>query len=78
VHRCSRWAVQSYLPGLYLANMIKLVLPSAHTSPQPNSKMGKSIGSAVFAQLTAGSPYTLQGGPFAKNCPFPSGIWTPI
>jgi len=32
---------------LHLANTIELVLPSAHPSLQP------SIGSAVFAQLTA-------------------------
>jgi len=33
-----------------LANTIKLVLPSAHPSPQPN---GKLISSPIFAQLTA-------------------------
>ena len=39
------------------ANTIELVLPLAHPSPKTN---GKSIGSAVFAQFTAESPYTLQ------------------
>ena len=39
----------------HLANTIELVLPSVHPSPNPN---GKSIGSAVFAQLTAENPYT--------------------
>jgi len=35
----------------------ELVLPSAHPSPQPKRQ---SISSAVFAQLKAESPYTLQ------------------
>jgi len=36
-----------------------------------------SIGSAVFAQLTAECPYTLQwAASFPQNCPFPWGIWT--
>jgi len=35
---------------------------------------GISIGSAVFAQLTADSSYTLQWAPQSpKNCPFPWG-----
>jgi len=42
----------------HLANTIELVHPSAHSSPQ--RKNGKSIGSAVFAHLTAGGAYTLQ------------------
>jgi len=41
----------------HLANTIELVLPSAHPVHNPN---GKSIGSALFAQLTAESPYTLK------------------
>jgi len=67
----------------HLANTIKLVLPSAHSSPQPRQQNdqpffysslqsgplkptwvqnpnGISIGSAVHAQCTADSPYTLQ------------------
>jgi len=39
---------------------------------------GESIDSAVFAQLTAESPYTVNGRPFHQNCPFPRGIWIPI
>jgi len=41
----------------HLANTIELVLPSAHPSPQPKQHI---IGSAIFSQLTAESPYTLQ------------------
>jgi len=48
--------------------MIELVLPSTTRVHNPK---GKSIGSAISAQLTAESPYTLQ------NCPFSWGIWTP-
>jgi len=37
-----------------------------------------SIGSAVFAQITAERPYTLQWTAlYPQNCPFPWGIWTP-
>jgi len=43
----------------HLANTIKLVLPSAHLSPQPKRQ---TIGSAVSAQLKAESAYTLQWG----------------
>jgi len=39
---------------------------------------GISIGSAVFAQMTAKCPYTLQwDDPSPQICPFPWGIWTP-
>jgi len=34
--------------------------------------------SAIFAQFTAESPYTLQECPFPLNCTFPWGIWTAI
>jgi len=45
--------------------MTEPVLPSAHLSPQPK---GKSIGSAISAQLTAENPYTLQwAAPFPKT-----------
>jgi len=38
----------------------------------------KSISSAVFAQLTAESPYTLQWALLSpQNCPFRWRIWTP-
>jgi len=60
----------------HLANMIELVLPLAFQIQNPN---GKSIGSAVFAQLTAESTYTLQWATLSsKNFPLPWGIWTPI
>jgi len=40
---------------------------------------GKSIGSAVFAQVMAECSYTYtMGTPFPKTCPFPWGIWTRI
>jgi len=40
---------------------------------------GKSIGSAVFAQLMAESPYTLQWAPLSPKLPLPmGGSWTPI
>jgi len=55
----------------HLANMIELVLPSVHPSTQPK---GKSISSAISAQLTAESPYTLQlATPFPQNCSFTWG-----
>jgi len=46
--------------------MIHYVLPWAYSNPND-----KSIGSAVFAQLTAENPYNLQWAPFAQKCPFP-------
>jgi len=52
-------------------------IPWAHPSLQPN---GISIGSAIFAQMTAECPDTLQwDAPFAaQNCPFPLGDPNPI
>ena len=51
------------------------VLPLAHPSPQP--KNGKSVGSVIFAQLTAESPYTLQLAPLSpKVAHSHGGIWT--
>jgi len=45
----------------------------------PNVPNSISIGSAVFAQLTAERPYTLQwAAPSPQNCPFPWGIWISI
>jgi len=50
-HRCSRRTVQSYSPGCanvpshgvctHLANMIELVFPSAHQSPQPKRQIDR-------------------------------------
>jgi len=54
------------------------MVPGVHLSPHPN---GISIGSAVFTQLTAERPYTLQ---LAATFPPQSWImdqasaWTPI
>ena len=40
---------------------------------------GISIGSAVFAQMTAECPYLYNGTPLTpQNCPFPWGMWTPM
>ena len=56
--------------------MIELVLHSAHRVHNAN---GKSIGSAISAQLTAESPYTLQWTTlYPKIAPSHRGIWTPI
>jgi len=49
----------------HLVNAIELVLPSAHRLVHnPN---GKSIGSAVFAPLTAEKTYTSQWAPLSPN-----------
>jgi len=40
---------------------------------------GISIGSAIFAQLTAECPYTLQqAAPYPSKLPLPMRIWTPM
>jgi len=57
--------------------------PSNTWFPEPTQVLypnGISYGSAVFAQMTAECPYTLQwDAPFpSKTCPFPWWIWTPI
>jgi len=47
------------------------MIPTAHPTHNPN---GISIGSAVFAQMTAVCPYTLQwDAPFPKNLHLPKG-----
>jgi len=38
---------------------------------------GKSIGSAIFAQLTAESPYSLQWAPFPTKLPLSTGDLDP-
>jgi len=58
----------------HLANTTELVLASVHRVHNPNCK---SIGSAVSAQLTAESLYTL-GDPFPQNHPFSWGDLDPI
>jgi len=45
---------------------------------QVHNPNGISVRSAVHAQLTADSPYTLQWALPPKNCPFSWGIWAPI
>jgi len=51
--------------------------PIEHMNPwaHPGNPNGISIGSAVFAQMTAACPYTLQWGAPSppQNCPFPWG-----
>jgi len=49
----------------HLANTTELVLPLAH--PRVHNPNGKSIDSAVFAQLMAESPYTLQWAPLSPK-----------
>jgi len=55
----------------HLADTIEPVLPAA-SSPQP-----KSIGSAIFAQIIAEGPYTLQWCPFPPTLPLPMGDLDP-
>jgi len=48
----------------HLANTIELVLPSAHTSPQPKRQMDRF---SHLAQLMAQSAYTLQWAPLSTR-----------
>jgi len=59
----------------HLANTIQLVLPSAPRVHNPN---GKSIGSAVSAQLTAESQYTVQWAPLSPKIAPSYGDLDPI
>jgi len=54
----------------HLANVTELVLPSAH--------FGKSICSAVFAQLTQKLPILYNGRPIPQQLPLPTGDLEPI
>jgi len=64
----------------------QLPLPTGNLNPhlirdslgQPDSAKGISIGSAVYAQLTADSPYTLQWAAASTKLPISMGIWTTI
>jgi len=49
------------------------------SQPRPRTQNGISIGSAVFEQMTAECPYTLQWAalPLPQNCPLPCGMLTP-
>jgi len=58
----------------HLANTIELVLPSAHPSTQPNDK---SIGSTIFAQLTAKCRQACPAMSFPLIIALFMGIWTP-
>jgi len=51
------------------------MIPTAHPSRVQNPN-GISIGSAVFAQMTAECPWESPFSP--QNFPFPWEIWTPI
>jgi len=51
------------------------MIPWAGPRLRAHSPNGITIGSAVFAQVTAECPYTFQWAPFPQNCPFPWGIW---
>jgi len=69
IDRFSRFQrAQSRVLSGTLANTIELVLPLATRVQTPN---GKSIGSALFAQLTVGST---NGRPFPPELPFLWGI----
>jgi len=67
----------------HLANMIEVVHIGATCRIRLNfcflqptrvhNPNGKSIGSAVFAQLTAESPYILQWVPLSPKLPLPMG-----
>jgi len=71
----------------HLANTIEIVYSGATCrirlnlcflrSTQVHNPYGRSIGSAVSAELTAESPYKslyfTMGDSFPKNCPFPCG-----
>ena len=74
-HRRRTWTTQSYSPGCAECT------PSNTCFPGPTRVHilnGISIGSAVFAELTAEDSYTLQWAALsAQNCPFTWGIWTP-
>ena len=60
----------------HLANMIELLLPSAHPSPQ--SKWQINRFSCFCTAYGRKSLYFTMGRPFfPQNCPFPRGIWTP-
>jgi len=60
----------------YLANTIELVLPLPRPSPQPKQQIDHS---AIFAQLMAESPYTLQWASLLPIiAPSHGGIWIPM
>jgi len=58
----------------HLANMIELVLFSAHPTPQPKRQIDRF--SRFCTTHGRKSLYFTMGDPFPKNCPFSWGIWT--
>ena len=59
----------------HLENMIELMLPSVHPSPQPKRQINRF--SHFCTAHGRRSYYFTTGDPFPKNCPFSRGIWTP-
>ena len=59
----------------HLANMIELVLPSAHPSPQPKRQIDRFICFCIAHGRK--SLYFTMGDPFPQNCPFPWGSEPP-
>ena len=77
-------AIANCVPKLVaMATSLSTYGPSSNTrflrpirAHNPN---GISIGLAVFAQMTAESPYTLERAPLSPKIAHPHrGIWTPI
>jgi len=60
----------------HLVNTIELVLPSAHSSPQPKRQIDRF--SRFCTAHSRKSVYFTIGALFPKNCPYPWGFWTPI
>ena len=87
-HRRLRRMVQCYSTGdsnvsshegaywRHLANTIKLVHPSAHSSPQSKRQMDRF--SRFCTAYGRKCLYFTMGAPIHQNCPFPwgSGVWT--
>ena len=59
----------------HLANVIELVLPSVHPSPQPKRQVDR-LGRLYTAHCIKSLYFTI-GAPFPKIVPSHTGIWTP-
>jgi len=59
----------------HLANMIELVHPSAHSSPQPKWQMNRL--SCFCTGHRRNCLYFTMGAPIYQNCRFPWWFWTP-
>ena len=79
---------QSQLTAILVLKLVAMATSLSTSGLPPNTRLlgpirahnpnGISMGSAVFAEMTAECPYTLQSdAPSPQNCPFPWGIWTP-